>query len=57
VPVGSITTLGLLGSNSIGFTGHLGRRRLRPGKYTVTLTALNSWGQRASHKLRFRIRR
>jgi hypothetical protein len=53
LPVGSLSKIGT--GDSFHFKGRLGRKRLAPGNYTLTLTALNSWDQEASKTLKFTI--
>jgi hypothetical protein len=41
---------GVAGANSKKFSGKIGRRKLRPGRYRVTLTAIDSAGTRSAPK-------
>lgn len=44
------------GINQIRFYGHLkGRKRLRPGRYTVTITAAAAGDHSTRHTLRFTV--
>lgn len=54
--VGSLRRSGVGGPNRIRFTGRIGRRPLRPGRYRVVLTATDAAGNRSAPKAaRFRI--
>jgi hypothetical protein len=54
VTVGSLSFIGGF-TNDFHFKGRLGRKRLAPGTYKVTFTALNTWGQEATRTLKFTI--
>jgi PKD repeat protein len=43
------------GPNAIAFSGRIGKRALKPGKYTATLTASNAKGKAKPVTVRFRI--
>jgi hypothetical protein len=43
------------GAVSIAFSGRIGRRALKPGRYTATITATNAAGTAKAAKLRFTI--
>jgi hypothetical protein len=47
VAVGSISTSGVLGRNSVKFSGRLNGRALAPGSYRASLTAIDAIGQRS----------
>jgi hypothetical protein len=50
---GSLSFNAGAGAHSLSFQGRLSRtRRLKPGTYTVTITAVNSAGQRAAKTLK-----
>ena len=53
LPVGSLSMIGTW--DRVQFEGRLGRKRLAPGRYTVTFTALNTWDQQATKTLKFTI--
>jgi hypothetical protein len=54
--VGSLRRSGVGGPNRIRFTGRIGRRALRPGRYRVVVTATDAAGNRSAPKAaRFRI--
>jgi virginiamycin B lyase len=42
--VGTLTRHGLQGPNAVKFTGHIGRRKLRPASYRATVTAKDAAG-------------
>jgi len=49
VPSGSLSFAGRVGVNRVAFQGRLSRaRRLRPGRYTLIITATNSVGARSA---------
>jgi hypothetical protein len=53
---GTLTRTGKIGSNRIKFSGRIGKKRLRPGRYTATLEARDKAGNRSIKKtVRFRI--
>ena len=53
VPRGTLASSASAGAHKLFFQGRLTRtRRLKPGTYTLTITAINSAGQRASRTLR-----
>jgi hypothetical protein len=41
---GTLTRSGVAGANSLHFTGRIGRRALKPGRYRVTITAADAAG-------------
>jgi hypothetical protein len=44
------------GRDRIGFSGRIGRRALRPGRYRATLTATDLAGNRSrAHQVSFRV--
>jgi hypothetical protein len=54
--VARLTRTGASGANRIRFTGRVGGRVLRPGRYRAVLTATDAAGNRsAPRRLRFRI--
>lgn len=54
--LGRLTRKAASGANSIRFTGRLGKRALRPGRYRVVLTGVDLAGHRsAPRRTRFRI--
>jgi hypothetical protein len=56
--VGRLTRSGKVGVNRIRFTGRIGKRALRPGRYRARITAIDAAGNRsAPRKTRFRIAR
>jgi hypothetical protein len=56
VTVGSISASGVVGRNSVKFSGRLKGRALAPGSYRASLTATDAVGQRSSVRTaRFRI--
>lgn len=57
IAAGTLKLTGHRGPNRVHFEGRISpTRRLRPGQYTLTMTATNAAGQRASARaLRFRI--
>jgi hypothetical protein len=56
-PLGTLTFAGRKGRNRVKFAGHLGKhRRLKPGSYTVTITAAGASGKPSKPaKLSFKI--
>ena len=56
VTVGTLAAAGHAGSNRLAFQGRLThRRQLRPGRYTLVITATNAAGQHSARSLNFRI--
>jgi hypothetical protein len=56
--VGTLTRSGLTGVNRIRFTGRIGRRALRPGRYRAVITAIDAAGNRSvPRSARFRVAR
>jgi hypothetical protein len=56
--VGRLKRSGVSGLNRTRFTGRIGRRALRPGRYRVVITATDAGGNRSAPKsARFRIAR
>ncbi len=56
VKVGTLTRSHLHnGPNSIAFSGRIGRRALKPGRYTATVTARNAKGRARAVTLKFTI--
>jgi hypothetical protein len=56
--VGTLTRTGAAGTNSIRFTGRLGRRGLRPGRYRALMAATDVAGNRSAARVaRFRVAR
>lgn len=54
--VGTITRRSKTGANRIAFSGRLGAKALKPGRYVLTLTAVDAAGNRsAAKKVSFRI--
>lgn len=54
--IGSLVRSARSGANSTRFTGRLGRRALRPGRYSAVITASDAAGNRsAPRRARFRI--
>jgi hypothetical protein len=54
--VGKLRRTGLKGSNRVRFTGRIGRRALRAGRYRAVITATDAAGNRSAPSLtRFRI--
>jgi hypothetical protein len=54
--VGTLRRSGLEGPNRIRFTGRIGRRALRAGRYRAVLRAIDAAGNRSAPKVaRFRI--
>lgn len=47
VKQGALTKQSAAGANSLPFSGRLGRRTLKPGKYRASLRAVNASGQRS----------
>ncbi len=41
---GTLRRTGLAGTNSLKFSGRIGRRALKPGRYRVTITATDAAG-------------
>jgi hypothetical protein len=55
---GKLLRSGKAGANSIKFTGRIGKRALRPGRYSAVLTATDAAGNRSKpSRLKFRILR
>jgi uncharacterized delta-60 repeat protein len=53
---GTLTFAGHAGANKVRFQGRLSRsKRLKPGRYTLIITATNAAGQRATARLTFTI--
>jgi hypothetical protein len=53
---GKLTRSGVKGANTIKFSGRIGKRALKPGRYRAVLTATDATGNRStSHSIRFRI--
>jgi hypothetical protein len=48
--VGTLTRNGLIGVNRIRFTGRIGRRALRPGRYRAVITATDAAANRSAPK-------
>jgi FG-GAP repeat len=59
VPAGMIGLVGRAGANKLSFQGRISRARtLKPGVYTLALTAINASGQRSKpHELTFTVAR
>ena len=56
--VGTLRRAGLEGANRIRFSGRIGRRALRPGRYRIVATAVDAAGNRSAPKVaRLRILR
>lgn len=56
VPAGSLTRAHLHnGPNTVAFSGRVGRRALKPGAYTATVTATNAKGRAKAAPLRFTV--
>ncbi len=56
--VGRLTRSGRAGVNRTRFSGRLGKRALRPGRYRVRITAIDAAGNRSARRIaRFRITR
>ena len=54
--VGMLRRSGIKGINTIRFTGRIGRRALRAGRYRAVITATDAAGNRSAPSLtRFRI--
>lgn len=54
--VGTLAFAGHAGPNTVRFAGRTSRsRKLRPGNYTLTITATDSAGRRATTELRFTV--
>jgi hypothetical protein len=47
---GVLSVAGLMGMNKVGFQGGVLHSKLRPGRYTLMITATNAAGQRSSPK-------
>jgi Tol biopolymer transport system component len=55
---GALTRDGSAGANQTGFTGRIGRKALRPGRYRATIVATDAAGQRsAPRQVRFVVAR
>ena len=55
-PAGTLRRTGRAGANRVGFSGRIGRRALRPGRYRLTVHALDTAGNRSATRVaRFRI--
>jgi autonomous glycyl radical cofactor GrcA len=58
IAVTSLERRGIRGENTVRFTGRVGRRTLRPGRYRVRLIATTADGRKAGPRtLAFRILR
>jgi len=56
--IATLTRRGAAGANTIRFTGRVGRRALRPGRYRAVLTATDAAGNRSAPRaIRLRIAR
>jgi hypothetical protein len=56
--VGSLTRDGAQGANTIGFSGRIGRRALRPGRYRAVIRAIDAAGNRSQARtVRLRVKR
>jgi len=56
--VGTLRRSGVLGLNRTRFTGHIGRRTLRAGRYRAIITASDASGNRSTPRsTRFRVAR
>ena len=56
--VAKLTRSGRAGVNLTRFTGRIGRRALRPGRYRARITAIDSAGNRSAPRTtRFRVAR
>jgi hypothetical protein len=55
VPSGSLSFSAGAGPHKLAFQGRLGRTKLKPGTYALTITATNAAGQRATTTLAFTI--
>jgi hypothetical protein len=53
--VGSLTRDGHAGNNRVAFSGRIGRKTLRPGRYRAVFTATNAAGASPPRTLRFKI--
>jgi hypothetical protein len=49
--VGTMKRAGIKGMNRIRFTGRIGRRALRPGRYRIVATAVDATGNRSAPKV------
>jgi hypothetical protein len=55
-PVGTLTRRSATGPGRLTFRGHIGRRALAPGRYTMAVRATDAAGNRsATRTVRFRI--
>ncbi len=52
---GSFSRAATVGVNSIGFSGRIDGRALRPGTYRLSLTATGASGARSTARIRFRV--
>ena len=50
VKAGALRRTGLAGANRVAFSGRIGRRALRPGRYRLIVTATDAAGNRSSAK-------
>ena len=56
VSVGTLRRTGAKGANSIRFTGRIGKRALRPGRYRAVIAATDAAGNRSARRTaRFRV--
>ena len=56
-PLGTLTRKAKAGANRIAFSGRIGRKHLAPGRYVMTIVAVDATGGRsAAKRLSFRIR-
>ena len=56
VAIGTLPVTGHSGTNKVRFRGRLSRSKtLRPGRYTVAITATNAGGRSAARSLRFTV--
>jgi DNA-binding beta-propeller fold protein YncE len=53
--VGTLVRAGQAGTNTVPFTGRIGRKALRPGRYDATMTATNAAGASSPRTASFRI--
>jgi hypothetical protein len=54
--IGALKRTGAKGPNGIRFTGRIGKRSLRPGRYRAVIAATDSAGNRSTlRRTRFRV--
>jgi len=58
IAIGTLTRISHRGANRVAFSGRIGRRSLRPGRYQATLVAVNGAGNRSKPRtIKFTIAR